>query len=159
MTHWFQEDKCEPRAKQRDLTSLCLREDESQCCWQSTPQGRLSQGFEWPPLWSRASNSLATSHKHASQHHAPLTLEAPWDYFRLGGTHIIKRVTVLEAITWYMNTSEEPKVVAMAFSFSIFKEFYFPHSFHHLFFLLLQMSFPMAFNRIWNGMVLQWILM
>ena len=151
------------KSKTEDLMYLGLRGRWITVLLATCPtQGRLSHGFEWPPLFpGRAplTGSHAFSHNHTSRHRSLLTLAAPWNYFRLEGMLIIKRLTVLEAITWYWNTSEGPKMVAMAFSFSVFKAFYFPLSFHHLFFWLEQMSLPMEFNRIWNRIVLRGILM
>lgn len=140
MTHWFKEDKCELRAKQRPWCTCAWEEDESLCCWQSVPvRVACLVGLNDPHCSLSWPHSQAHTQPHTNthpQHHTRLTLEALWDYFRLEGMHMMKKVTVLEAITWYMNTSEGPKVLAVAFSFSVFKEFYFPLSFHHLFSLL-----------------------
>ena len=117
------------KSKTEDLMYLGLRGRWITALLATCPtQGRLFHGFEWPPLFpSRAplTGSHATSHNHTSRRRSLLTLAAPWNYFRLEGMLIIKRLTVLEAITWYWNTSEGPKMVAMAFSFSVFKAFYF----------------------------------
>ena len=163
MTHWFKEDKCELRAKQRTWCACAWEEDESRSCWQSIAgRGACLKGLNDPHCslsWPHSQTHMQPHANTCPKHHSLFTLEAPWTYFRLEGMPIIKKGTVLEAITWYMNTSEGPKMLAVAFSFSIFKEFYFPLSFHHLFFVLQQMSFPMEFNSIWNGIVLQQILM
>lgn len=137
MTHWFKEDKCELRAKQRTWCTWAWEEDESLCCWQRVPlRAACLMGLNDPHCSPARPRSQAHMQPHTSRHRSLLTLAALWNYFRLEGMLIIKRLTVLEAITWYRNASEGPRMVAMAFSFSVFKAFYFPLSFHHLFFWL-----------------------
>lgn len=119
MTHRFKEDKCELRAKQRTWCTCAWKEDESLRCWQSIPgQGCLSHGFEWPPLfpfWPHSHTHMQLCANTHSKHHSLLTLEVLWNYFRLEGMSAIKKVAVWEAMTWYRDTSEGPKMLAMAF--------------------------------------------
>lgn len=130
------EDKCELRAKQRTWCPWAREADESRPGWPSILVRaaclRVLNGphcsLSWPHSQTHTNTHL--------QHHMSLPSEAPWNYFMRQNTHIIKKTAVLEAITWYMNTSEGPKMLAVAFSFSVFKELYFALSFYHLLVLL-----------------------